>query len=178
MKPIKNNERAKLARRLSKKITTVLSVYNMKQVDLAKDIGVNHVTFSSWCRGQSCPKSRGVYDEVMAYLDATYDTSTAAPVLQTDAFKDGTIVPSKYAASMPTLGVRVEPNTVDEFLATSGVVYPAHNDIPVFEDTITGIADDLMHKAVVMLNAYVGGPALTVKDGRMFLDILKMVRAQ
>jgi hypothetical protein len=188
MKPIKKCERAKLARRLSKKINTVLSVYNMKQVELAADIGVNHVTFSSWCRGQSCPRTRSMYDEVMNYLDATYDTG--APIdPQHDLFK----IPRRtHVVTTETPGVDISTPTLGVSASTNSPMHQDPNPItgevsqwrravaplPVCKDEITGIADDTMERAAAMYNMLVGGPGMTPKQGRSFLEIIEMLKSQ
>ena len=97
MKPIKKGERAKLARRLSKKIINILAVYNISQHDLATDIGIKPNTFSGWANGTNCPKHRDLYDQVMAYLDATY--------IKQDADQLDLLLSPGVDISKPTLGL-------------------------------------------------------------------------
>ena len=46
----------------------VLVTYGMKQVELAKELGVHSATFSSWVRGASAPNAQGEFERVRAEL--------------------------------------------------------------------------------------------------------------
>jgi len=65
---------------ISRLIQKVLVVYGVKQVDLAKQLAVNHTTFSSWARGNSAPNHIDEFRRVRAelkYLISNIDVGPA-----------------------------------------------------------------------------------------------------
>ena len=175
MKPIKKGERAKLARRLSKKIINILAVYNISQHDLATDIGIKPNTFSGWANGTNCPKHRDLYDQVMAYLDATY--------IKQDADQLDLLLSPGVDISKPTLGltltgeaatgITIEPPSKAAAILMAGVDHMQARattyDNPEGERS--------MGKTIAMFNELTCNE-LTEEQGWMLMAILKMVRSQ
>lgn len=141
MKPIKQGERSKLARRLSKKIKEVLAVYNMSQTDLAHDIGVHHTTFSGWARGTNCPMTRDIYDKVTSYLD--------------DLLSAGKMHAAVAGNDQPDLfdPVRLNPNEITGITAAAPTNVEEHLAQPARED----VERYTVHVQPSALDTQVGG---------------------
>jgi hypothetical protein len=166
MKAIKYSMRAQMTSKLSKRINETLTLHGYKLYELADLLEVSPITISSWKTGKTAPRHWDTYQRVMVEMGdinkALRDQLIAsAEPSQGDFFKTEDYAKTNVVVSKPTLGVRETPN-----------------EVPVIEDTITGIANDVMARAVDMLNALTGGPSLTVKQGHAFLDLLKMVEGQ